>query len=564
MQSISDAYAQCADPTGNQGEIIYNESAVKFQSCMADNTWQALHGDTGVYVPNTVEFEGDYLNLTSDLAGVSDTKTMFGSFWFRSDNSKWQRILRGTGARVVIEVYPAYVRFSAYNSAGAYILRVEQGGVINGQWNHILFAIDLEGGLTKELYINDIDVGMDLFTYVDDFIDYTNGGWAFGGVGVDNLDADIADFWFDSNTFLDISVEANRRKFIDANGNPVFLGTDGSLATGSAPDIFLSGDTATWHTNKGSGGGFTENGTLTTASSGPYERNTDGPQSGLVGWWKLDETSGTTAVDSSGGGNDGTMLDDLNASSDSVNGPVETALVFDGTDDAVELNGFSVGPTNSLTITGWIKASDPNKLYQGIVYQRYGGTHTSGLQTRASTGMIGYTWNNDGGTYIFNSNLYIPTDNWAFVAVAIEPSQATLYLGSGGALGSAVNIHAHPPLTLDSIHIGQDEEGIRDFVGAIDDVRIYNRTLTPTELQELYSIGFDCDNPFGKQGEMIYNSSESLFQGCTIDGWIALHEAGSGGGGCSSPVGATGEIIYNSSDDLYQGCTADGWFAFHQ
>jgi len=33
----------------------------------------------------------------------------------------------------------------------------------------------------------------------------------------------------------------------------------------------LSGDTATWHTNKGGGGGFTENGALTTSSTSPSD-----------------------------------------------------------------------------------------------------------------------------------------------------------------------------------------------------------------------------------------------------------------------------------------------------
>ena len=73
-----------------------------------------------------------------------------------------------------------------------------------------------------------------------------------------------------------------------------------------------------------------------------------------------------------------------------------------------------------------------------------------------------------------------------------------------------------------------------------------------------------CANPTGRTGEIIYNSSEGVFQGCTDSGWQAMHEAGSGGGGCSNPTGKTGEIIYNTSEDAFQGCTADGWMAFHE
>ena len=71
--------------------------------------------------------------------------------------------------------------------------------------------------------------------------------------------------------YLDISVENNRRKFIDADGFPVDLGSDGSTPTGIAAIMFFSGATVSWHTNDGSGGGFTENGALTDAATSPSD-----------------------------------------------------------------------------------------------------------------------------------------------------------------------------------------------------------------------------------------------------------------------------------------------------
>jgi len=59
-----------------------------------------------------------------------------------------------------------------------------------------------------------------------------------------------------------------------------------------------------------------------------------GPKEGLVGYWKLDETSGTTAVDATGN-NDGTMQNGLDASDDSTTGTVDRALRFDGVDDFI-------------------------------------------------------------------------------------------------------------------------------------------------------------------------------------------------------------------------------------
>ena len=72
----------------------------------------------------------------------------------------------------------------------------------------------------------------------------------------------------------------------------------------------------------------------------------------LVGWWKLDDASGTTAIDSSGNNNNGTL----------INGPVwaagylDGALQFDGTNDYVDCgNGSSLHITGSVTITAWVK-----------------------------------------------------------------------------------------------------------------------------------------------------------------------------------------------------------------
>ena len=66
-------------------------------------------------------------------------------------------------------------------------------------------------------------------------------------------------------------MEANRRKFIDVDGKPVDLGSDGSTPTGTVPLMFFSGPTDDWHINKGSVGGFTETGAFTDAPYSPSD-----------------------------------------------------------------------------------------------------------------------------------------------------------------------------------------------------------------------------------------------------------------------------------------------------
>jgi hypothetical protein len=82
---------------------------------------------------------------------------------------------------------------------------------------------------------------------------------------------------------------------------------------------------------------------------------------GLVGHWKFDEGSGTTATDSSGNNNTGTL----------VNGPVWTtgkmggALSFDGSDDYVDVGTVpNYSPAMSYgTFSAWIKTDSTTQSY---------------------------------------------------------------------------------------------------------------------------------------------------------------------------------------------------------
>jgi hypothetical protein len=90
-----------------------------------------------------------------------------------------------------------------------------------------------------------------------------------------NLTGDLADLWIAPGVSLldgsgDIAT-STRRKLIDASGKPVDLGSDGSIPTGTAPSVFLSGNASSFSTNKGTGGAFTTTGTLTDATSSPSD-----------------------------------------------------------------------------------------------------------------------------------------------------------------------------------------------------------------------------------------------------------------------------------------------------
>ena len=96
-----------------------------------------------------------------------------------------------------------------------------------------------------------------------------------GGDSYKNFVGELADVWIGVGQFLDLTVQANREKFIDANGKAADLGVDGSGPTGVAPAIFFHRDTdapaSDFASNRGTGGAFSLTGSLTASSTNPSD-----------------------------------------------------------------------------------------------------------------------------------------------------------------------------------------------------------------------------------------------------------------------------------------------------
>jgi hypothetical protein len=97
-----------------------------------------------------------------------------------------------------------------------------------------------------------------------------------------------------------------------------------------------------------------------------------------------------------------------------------------------------------------------------------------------------YGWNGDYWGY--KTGLTIPDQTWTFIAVAVEPTQATVYMHpDGGAMSSSTNVAEHAPLVhfVTNFRIGRSNPDGKRFEGLIDDVRIYDWTLTEPNMEML-------------------------------------------------------------------------------
>lgn len=226
------------------------------------------------YQANAVLFDGDYLTRGADLTGSADSKLWSGSFWVARAGASGQgeTIYDTVQTRAFIEFDTGdRLHFGARNSAGSTILDWQTSAIADTNWHHVVFSFDMADQANSHVYVDDVVDDDAAPLHDDDTIDFTQTNHAIGAepTGVGKLEGCLADAWIAPGVYIDLSIKANRRKFISEGRTPVNLGVSGELPTGTAPLMLFSGPTVDWHTNKGTGGGFTENGTLTDCASAP-------------------------------------------------------------------------------------------------------------------------------------------------------------------------------------------------------------------------------------------------------------------------------------------------------
>jgi hypothetical protein len=222
-----------------------------------------------------------HMSVTGDLAGNADGKTGIVSFFVRltgSDSGENTVYVSSGGTLRIRRTAAGKWQIIALNSALGTVLTLTSAsswGVANG-WHHVLAAWDLANGV-GELYINDEDDLASGATVVDDTIDYTRSGHTISRASSTTLlVGDLAAFYLNVAETVDITDEDVRRKFSvpvslgDADETviyaPVWIGSDGSYPTGTAPIIYLRDEAASGYVNRGTGGNFTPVGALWDAT----------------------------------------------------------------------------------------------------------------------------------------------------------------------------------------------------------------------------------------------------------------------------------------------------------
>jgi hypothetical protein len=215
----------------------------------------------------------------------------------------------------------------------------------------------------------------------------------------------------------------------------------------------------------------------------PQTNNCVTPPAGLVAWWQ-----GESNTLDSAGTNNGTWVGGTNYAT----GEVGTAFQFNGLNQVVEIPASPVvDPTNSLTLETWVNLSG----YSGNDSTVIAGSDCSFCiqQYALSMSQVSGHWvfraqlGNGGGYVLATGSTAAQTNTWYHVAMTYDGTTLKLYV-NGVSDASAAAVNAMTP-TTQSFSIGGLPSGPWDFAGRIDELSLYNRALTSSEVLGIYTAG---------------------------------------------------------------------------
>jgi hypothetical protein len=231
----------------------------------------------------------------------------------------------------------------------------------------------------------------------------------------------------------------------------------------------------------------------------------------LVLHWKLDDLSGTSAADSSGHANTGTL----------ANGPTWTtgqsagALNFDGVDDKVSATDkTNLRITGNISIAFWMKKSSEATDWQRVVGKGNSTVRSYGVWEENGAGkrILFQQYNSSGGSVLdlFSAtNLNVGT--WYHVACIVNGSSAQIYIN--GVLDSSGTRSGTPGISADPFSIA-DGGFYGKFPGLLDDVRLYNRALSSGEISAIVGgTSYTITSSAGANGSISPSGSVNVTSG---------------------------------------------------
>jgi hypothetical protein len=233
-----------------------------------------------------------------------------------------------------------------------------------------------------------------------------------------------------------------------------------------------------------------------SAAFGVNTKNSPGALSnGLVGYWKMDESSWTndcstsSVTDSSGNNHHGAACPNSTGPTGGSSGKFGFSGDFDGTNDYVTITHTStLMPTEAITVATWLNFDTISNDMTPIFKESY-------VDANNNSGYVIRVANSNRPTFCIENNSVnclstfssgaMSTGTWYHVVGTFDGSTIKIFFN--GQLNNTLSYSGAIGNSTANLIFSENFNGYR-FDGKLDEVRIYNRALSPAEVSQLYNF----------------------------------------------------------------------------
>src|SRR5437867_3989091 len=197
-------------------------------------------------------------------------------------------------------------------------------------------------------------------------------------------------------------------------------------------------------------------------------------------YFQFDESSGTTATDSSGNSNNGVLFN----SPVFAAGRMGNAVSLNGVNQYVQVSSTTgLNLSNAITLAAWVNPADLSS-YRNVIIKGAAGSRGFGMNI--ISGALNFV--NVGGAD-FTSTVTLSTNAWQHIAITWNAITGEVKLYKNGTLAQTIisSSSVIAPTDTDVLVVGRWLGGTSYFGGLIDDLRIYNGVLAASDILALYN-----------------------------------------------------------------------------
>jgi len=223
----------------------------------------------------------------------------------------------------------------------------------------------------------------------------------------------------------------------------------------------------------------------------------------LLGCWEMDETSGPTIADATGGGRD---LTAINSPTFNSIGILDKSVEYNGTTQysrwpsSSGIGSSYFAPANVISAAGWYyRLGDGNSIFGEVIIGRWRATNgyrSWMINIRQSGEVIRWTYQDSGLTVRaldYNGGSDIFTGNWMHVVCTRNGDSMKIYLNgalvASSNLGTGVAVNSDADSSTYLIVGAQSPGNTFNLYGKVDQCAVWDRELSLTDVEDLYNAG---------------------------------------------------------------------------